>query len=175
MVFYIKNLKEGFVLFRAKFKKAKGFTLVEIIVVIAIIGVLAAVLTVAMLGYLNDAKRSRASTDARAISLATQELIFSKYAGQNIKAALAADPDAGSYSFSYTGSGTSDPAVLEILEEIGEPDYENGFVVFVNSANTSTPSMVVYVYITDASLASSCDMDVEPDGAFPETEMAKFE
>lgn len=160
-------------MFNTKMKKAKGFTLVEIIVVIAIIGVLAAVIVVAMLGYLNDARRSRASTDARAISLVTQELIFSKYAGHNVKAALSTDAD--THAFVYTGTGTSDPAILEILEELGEPEYENGFVVFIDKANTSSPSMVVYVYITDASLASSCSRDVEPDGAFPETEMAKFE
>ncbi len=160
-------------MFKAKFKKAKGFTLVEIIVVIAIIGVLAAVLSIAILGYLNDAKRSRASTDARAISLATQELIYSKYAGENIKTALSSDAE--NYAFVYTGNGTSDAAVLEILEEMQAPDYENGFVVFIDKANTSTPSMVVYVYITDASLASSCSKDVEPDGAFPESEMARFE
>ena len=160
-------------MFKAKFKKAKCFTLVEIIVVIAIIGVLAAVLSIAILGYLNDAKRSRASTDARAISLATQELIYSKYAGENIQTALSSDAE--NYAFVYTGNGTSDAAVLEILEEMQAPDYENGFVVFIDKANTSTPSMVVYVYITDASLASSCSKDVEPDGAFPESEMARFE
>lgn len=158
---------------KTKMKKAKGFTLVEIIVVIAIIGVLAAVIGVAMLGYLNDAKRSRASTDARAISLATQELIFTKYGGKNVKAALSGDSE--TYAFVYTGTGTTDPAILEILEEVGKPDYENGFVVFIDKANTSSPSMSVYVYITDASLASSCSKDIEPDGAFPETEMARFD
>ncbi|MBQ7958669.1 MAG: prepilin-type N-terminal cleavage/methylation domain-containing protein [Oscillospiraceae bacterium] len=95
---------------KAKMKKAKGFTLVEIIVVIAIIGVLAAVIGVAMVGYLKDARDSRASTDARSISLVTQELIFSKYAGNNVKAALSGDSE--NYAFVYSGNGTSDSAVL---------------------------------------------------------------
>lgn len=158
---------------KAKPKKAKGFTLVEIIVVIAIIGVLAAVIGVAMIGYLKDAKRSRASTDARAISLCMQELVFSKYGGKEVKTALS--NGAENYTFVYTGTGTSDPAVLEILGELGKPDYENGFVIFIDAANTSSPTLVVYVYIDDPLSAASCSKDVEPNGAFPETEMARFE
>ena len=158
---------------KTKMKKAKGFTLVEIIVVIAIIGVLAAVIGVAMLGYLNDARRSRASTDARAISLCVQELVFTRYGGKEVKAALATDAD--THAFVYTGTGTSNPAILEILEEMGDPEYKNGFVVFVDHSNTSSPTMVVYVYISEPSDAAACSKDVEPDGAFPETEMAKFD
>ena len=58
---------------------------------------------------------------------------------------------------------------------MGDPEYENGFVVFVDRSNTSAPSMTVYVYIDNPGDAASGNKDVEPNGAFPETEMARFE
>ena len=45
--------------------KVKGFTLIELIVVIAIFGVLAAILVPSMIGYVGDSKLSTANSNAK--------------------------------------------------------------------------------------------------------------
>lgn len=61
-------------------KKAKGFTLVELVVVIAIIGVLAAILIPSMLGYVKKARLKAANTNAKTAYNAVSEFIADKVA-----------------------------------------------------------------------------------------------
>ncbi len=71
--------------FKKKFAQKKAFTLIELIVVIAIIGVLAAILIPTMNGFVDQARQATATANARTVySIATAQLTFTTLNGGEV-------------------------------------------------------------------------------------------
>lgn len=62
----------------------KGFTLVELIVVLVILAILAAILVPALLGYIDEAKNKQLQIHAKSVYTAAQS-VSSKYYAKNVK------------------------------------------------------------------------------------------
>lgn len=76
-------------------KDKKGFTLVELIVVLVILAILAALLVPALTGYIDKAKEKSIEAKTRNIVMATQTLIDEKYGTINLGTTLVANVTIG--------------------------------------------------------------------------------
>ena len=89
----------------------KGFTLVEMIVVLVIIAVLASAIVPSLTGYINRANKEKAVSETRSLVMAAQTVISDAYANGSLDAILAQAP------------GDTE-AIAEIWELAGFPQGE---------------------------------------------------
>ena len=92
----------------------KGFTLVELIVVLVILAILAAILVPALLGYIDKAREKQVTTNAEAAYVAAQALA-TEYYGKTPKASVTA-ANAKTYVLGTDNGETNIKTLTDIQE-----------------------------------------------------------
>ena len=109
--------------------KSKGFTLIELAVVLAIISVLAAVLTPIVVGYLDQARLARAQADVRTIADAIKMY-------RN---------DTGVYPFFDTSTAANSGNTSDIAGNKAMVANANGSDISTETSTTATTTLEVYL------------------------------
>jgi prepilin-type N-terminal cleavage/methylation domain-containing protein len=144
---------------KIKEQKDKGFTLVELIVVIVILAILAAILVPALLGYIDKAKKQQIVLNAKSCLTAAQAEFSNIYATSD-------------------GSGTitiTDSVKNSILDTADVPDCKGLVVGVIKGSDTTKHSYytIKYVKYTEGSNSiyynGSTWSETAPDSDFMDT------
>ena len=140
-----------------KMRNKKGFTLVEIIVVLVILAILAAASIPTMLGFVNDARQKAHIADARALMMAAQMVVTEDFAaGKTVTGELGTDGTFFSGSaarttkvFTYAdlpeGSGATANTIVATFEAIASDGSNTGakITTFVYTNNTAKVAVTI--------------------------------
>lgn len=128
----------------------KGFTLVELIVVLVILAILAALLIPALTGYIDKAKEKQIVAETRQIVMAAQTLVDEAYAAKktNSDTITFSDTDRGTNTSKLTiyRSDINDLSEVDItsIVSVGTDVDVDGEVFIDVTTGTATITKVIY-------------------------------
>lgn len=112
---------------KANLKNKKGFTLVEVIVVLVILAILAAILIPSMIKYIDKAEQKAAIAEARSVLLAAQTIASEDYKTNDVDTKLKEVTDLAEVK-------------LDSVTELKEADNKITGFVYTNEKSTVTYS-----------------------------------
>ncbi len=124
-----------------KLKEKKGFTLVELIVVLVILAILAALLIPALTGYIDKAKEKQIIAETRQVVMAAQTLIDEEYGAVN----------PGGNTITELQTGDTAPFTAQKIADLAEVQAAN-----ITSVDVDGNARVTKVVYTDTSTKKKC-------------------
>ena len=135
----------------------KGFTLVELIVVLVILAILAAILVPALLGYIDEAKNKQLEIHAKSVYTAAQS-VASKYYAKNVK-----PQDADSEKMGGTGDNAKDNKYyIYCVEDLSEISKFEGKAIIefdTDTEGTRKAWTIKNVYYKEGDVAVKLDCE----------------
>ena len=129
---------------RNKMKEAKGFTLVELIVVLVILAILAALLVPALTGYIDKANKEKITAECRQVVMAAQTEASTLYGKASGGALTTADNNTVVAENIHTLSETkgSFDVVVKTNGHVSQVTYKNSGwqVVYTEDGGYSEPT-----------------------------------